>query len=38
VEGQAGQGRAIRLKLAGGLEAPVARGSVARLKVLGWIA
>lgn len=38
VEGQAGQGRAVRLKLAGGLEAPVARNSVARLKELGWIA
>jgi hypothetical protein len=38
VEGQAGQGRTIRLKLAGGIEAPVARASVARLRELGWIA
>ncbi len=38
VEGQAGQGRSVRLKIAGGLEAPVARTSVPRLKDLGWIA
>ena len=38
VEGQLGQGRAVRLKLAGGLEAPVARNSLARLKALRWIA
>jgi hypothetical protein len=37
VEGQAGQGRTVRLKLAGGLEAPVARASLARLRSLGWI-
>lgn len=38
VEGQLGQGRTVRLKLAGGLEAPVARNSLVRLKALRWIA
>lgn len=38
VEGQAGQGRTVRLLVAGGLEAPVARNSLARLRNLGWIA
>jgi hypothetical protein len=37
VEGHAVDGRSLRLKLPGGLEAPVARSSVPRLRALGWV-
>lgn len=37
VEGQVGDGRSLRLRLAGGLEAPVARNTVPRLRAMGWV-
>ncbi len=37
VEGTRRNGRNLRLRLAGGLEAPVARGNVAELKERGWL-
>ena len=36
VEGVAYEGRNLKLRLTGGLEAPVARNQVARLKAAGW--
>lgn len=38
VEGVIEDGRNLRLRLAGGIEAPVARASVARLREAGWLA
>lgn len=37
VEGEAWEGRNLRLRLRGGLEAPVARASVAALRAAGWL-
>ena len=37
VEGEAWEGRNLRLRLRGGLEAPVARASVAVLRAAGWL-
>lgn len=37
VEGQSAEGRSLRLKLSGGMEAPVARSTVPRLRALGWV-
>lgn len=37
VEGEAWEGRNLRLRLRGGLEAPVARASIAPLRAAGWL-
>jgi DNA-binding LytR/AlgR family response regulator len=37
VEGVVEDGRNLRLKLTGGLEAPVSRANVGRLRTQGWL-